>query len=169
MSFPKVIMFIADARPNFDEETAAMNLAPLQVVFRNVKFYAEADALENVDAWFGDLTPQRYKDKYPSAETAMQVYMEKRKGEHDAKLREAALAQEKAAIASEDQAKAAAAAAELTMTQAAQSAAKANAGVEAAQAQVAKAAAAKDAKATTGQVTEAAKKAAASWAPNPPE
>lgn len=168
IKFPKVIFFIGGTNPTFDEEIAAAKLAPCRVVFRNAKYADVNGALENADAWFGEHTPAAYRKEYPEAEEAMKKCMADYEAKAEAKIEAQAKMQAKQAASAEQVTKAEAAAADKIAAAAIEKAAeKTNAAKEAkANAKKAQEAAKEPEKATTGEATKAAAKAAAGWAPN---
>lgn len=171
MNYPRILFFINGVKPSLDEQLAADQLAPCRVSFRNAQFVSSSGALETCDGWFGDATPERYKEAYKPAEEAIAAFVEKREAEHKAKAQEAEVAKQKVAdrVADEAQAKADKAdeEAEKAKKVKADAAKTAKEKAEAAKAQKAKAEAAKDAEpGATAPSVEAAAKAQAAWTGN---
>lgn len=161
--FPFILFFLADAMPTPEEQYEADALAPCRVGFRNARMAGAPGALEKCDGVAGKV-PEAYAKAYPTAEEAVETYMEKRE-KHFA---ERSVAVETAKVkAAEEQAKIA----DAENKKAAEMAAKAKdhadtKAKEAAEAKKAKAEAAQKAEENAANATEKVKAATAAWKPN---
>lgn len=74
---PLVIYFTKDTVPSGDEMREMGLLVPAQVVMRNARYVAAGGSLERCDGVAG-VVPDSYRDAYPTAETAIDAFNQKR-------------------------------------------------------------------------------------------
>lgn len=86
---PRILFFIKGTVPTLEQSVAADELAPLRVAFRNADLVSEEGSLETCDGWYGDATPKRYRDAFPTAEAAAKTYKEAREAAYAAKKKAA--------------------------------------------------------------------------------
>jgi len=165
--YPRILFFITGTNPTLDEQIAAEKLAPCRVSFRNANHVPNTGALELCDGVFGEATPERYKDAYPSAKKAIGAYNKQREKDIDTVKTNTNKARADAATIAENKAKIAA---DVAKDEAAKAAEEATKKTDEANAASEKANAAKEAVNTADKEatpsSDAAAKAAKAWTNN---
>ena len=106
MSYPRILFFIAGTAPTLQQQLEADALAPCRVSYRNTNFINKDTNVEQCDGYYGEDTPQAYKDKFPTAKEAIDAFVKKRQADYEAKHEKVqALKQEKAQTKASDTAK----------------------------------------------------------------
>lgn len=77
---PRILYFVKGVMPSIEAQEVAGSYGAANVAFRNANFVPEDGALEQCDGVAGEV-PERYKEKYPSAEEAIETFEAERKKE----------------------------------------------------------------------------------------